>query len=72
MLGKAQNWFVSPQRRKGREEVIFLFGGERPPNKKFAAFQAYLWPQAWVFWRIGPGRACVREISPCGTKASGW
>jgi hypothetical protein len=24
----------SPQSRKERQEVIFLFGGERPPNKK--------------------------------------
>jgi len=24
----------SPQSRQGRREVIFLFGGERPPNKR--------------------------------------
>jgi len=25
---------VSPQRRRGRRGITFLFGGERPPNKK--------------------------------------
>jgi hypothetical protein len=29
---------LSPQSRKGREEINFLFGGERPPNKKVSAF----------------------------------
>jgi hypothetical protein len=30
---------ILPQRRQGRGEVIFLFGGERPPNKKTALYQ---------------------------------
>jgi hypothetical protein len=28
------SWPSSPQSRKGRKETVFLFGGERPPNKK--------------------------------------
>jgi hypothetical protein len=36
---------VSPQRRRGRKEIIFLFGGERPPNKKLSvvSIQASYW-----------------------------
>jgi hypothetical protein len=55
LLRGSKNCLRSPQRRQDRKEgIIFDLPREVPgTNQKFSAFQAFLWPQAWVVWRIG-------------------